>query len=152
MKLWLLRHGEAQPHARRDAERALTEHGRNEVRQSAERLRGRPLQRILVSPYVRAQQTAELVCEHLGLDLPLTTLDWLTPDDSPRDVANRLDQYPADELLIVSHNPLLGALAGLLVHGHLQLPFPLRTASLVGLEAELPLAGLMQQIELYHPR
>lgn len=152
MILWLLRHGEASPHARSDAERPLTEHGRAEVRQSAERLRGRPLQRILVSPYLRAQQTAELVRETLGLDLPLTTLDWLTPDDAPRDVASQLDQYPADELLVVSHNPLLGALAGLLVHGHLQLPFSLRTASLVGLEAELPLAGLMRQIELHHPR
>ncbi len=152
MILWLLRHGEAQPHARSDPERALTTHGRAEVRQSAERLRGRPLQRILVSPYLRAQQTAELVRESLGFDLPLTTLDWLTPDDSPRNVANQLDQYPADEVLVVSHNPLLGALAGLLVHGHLQLPFPLRTASLVGLEAALPVAGLMQQIELYHPR
>ncbi|HSC82316.1 MAG TPA: phosphohistidine phosphatase SixA [Pseudomonas sp.] len=152
MILWLLRHGEAAPHARSDAERALTEHGRAEVRQSAERLRGRPLQRILVSPYRRAQQTAELVRETLGLELPLTTLDWLTPEDSPRKVANQLDHYLADELLVVSHNPLLGALAGLLVHGHLQQPFSLRTASLVGLEADLPLAGLMQQIELYHPR
>lgn len=152
MILWLLRHGEAQPHARSDAQRALTEQGRAEVRQSAERLRGRSLQRILVSPYLRAQQTAELVRDTLGLDLPLTTLDWLTPDDSPREVANRLDQYPADELLVVSHNPLLGALAGLLVHGHLQLPFPLRTASLVGLEAELLMPGLMHQIELHHPR
>ncbi|MBB2496255.1 phosphohistidine phosphatase SixA [Aquipseudomonas ullengensis] len=151
MKLWLLRHGEAAAQARSDAERALTAHGRAEVRQSAERLRGAALQQILVSPYLRAQQTAELVREVLGLDLPLTTLEWLTPDDSPREVANQLDHFVVDELLIVSHNPLLGALAGLLVHGHLQLPFPLRTASLVGLEAELPLIGGMRQIGLYHP-
>ena len=40
MKLWLLRHGEAEPHASRDSERRLTAHGRKEVLQSAARLAG----------------------------------------------------------------------------------------------------------------
>ena len=110
MTLWLLRHGEAEARARSDAERPLTERGRKEVRRSAERLRGRPLQYILASPYLRAQQTAEIVREVLGLALPLTTVDWATPDDSPRDAANRLDSYPG-HCLLVSHNPLLGQLA-----------------------------------------
>lgn len=30
MRLWLLRHGEAEPRARTDAERSLTPHGRDE--------------------------------------------------------------------------------------------------------------------------
>ncbi|MWV13507.1 phosphohistidine phosphatase SixA [Pseudomonas sp. R-28-1W-6] len=151
MKLWLLRHGEAEPRARSDAERVLTEHGRKEVRHAAKHLRERPLEQILVSPYRRAQQTAELVREKLGLQLPLTTLDWLTPDDDPRQVLRRLDEFTAEELLIVSHNPLLGALAGLLVHGHLQQPFTLHTASLICLGGEFPLAGAMTVDALYHP-
>ncbi|MDD5442704.1 MAG: phosphohistidine phosphatase SixA, partial [Pseudomonas fluorescens] len=38
MKLWILRHGEAEGHARTDAERNLTEHGRGEVLRSAAHL------------------------------------------------------------------------------------------------------------------
>lgn len=149
MTLWLLRHGEAEPRARSDAERALTERGRKEVRRSAEHLRGRPLQHILASPYLRAQQTAEIVREALGLTLPLITVDWATPDDSPREAANRLDDYPG-ECLLVSHNPLLGSLSGLLIHGHLQQPLGLHTASLVALDGE-PIPGLMQLSGLHHP-
>ncbi|MFG0382460.1 phosphohistidine phosphatase SixA [Pseudomonas sp. zbq_18] len=149
MTLWLLRHGEAEPRARSDAERPLTERGRREVRKAAERLRGCELAHILVSPYLRAQQTAELVRESLGLKLPLTTVDWATPDDSPRAAANQLDAYPG-ECLLVSHNPLLGSLAGLLLHGHLQQPLGLSTASLVALDGET-IPGLMQLAGLYHP-
>ena len=43
MKLWILRHGEAEGHARTDAERNLTEHGRAEVLRSAAHLIGQPL-------------------------------------------------------------------------------------------------------------
>lgn len=150
MTLWLLRHGEAEARARSDAERPLTERGRKEVRRSAERLRGRPLQYILASPYLRAQQTAEIVREVLGLALPLTTVDWATPDDSPREVANRLDSY-SGHCLLVSHNPLLGQLAGFLQHGHLQEPLLLRTASLVELDGAVAIPGLMQLAGLYHP-
>ena len=150
MTLWLLRHGEAEARARSDAERPLTERGRKEVRRSAERLRGRPLQYILASPYLRAQQTAEIVREVLGLALPLTTVDWATPDDSPREVANRLDSYSGN-CLLVSHNPLLGQLAGFLQHGHLQEPLLLHTASLVELDGAAAIPGLMQLAGLYHP-
>ncbi|MBB1521427.1 phosphohistidine phosphatase SixA [Aquipseudomonas guryensis] len=151
MKLWLLRHGEAEPRARSDAERALTEHGRKEVRHAAKHLRGVALTKILVSPYRRAQQTAELVRETLGLQLPLTTFDWLTPDDDPRAVLQQLDADAADEYLIVSHNPLLGSLAGLLVHGNLQQPITLHTASLVCLSGEHLLAGALALDALHHP-
>ena len=150
MTLWLLRHGEAEVRARSDAERPLTERGRKEARKSAERLRGRPLQHILVSPYLRARQTAEIVREVLGLALPLTTVDWATPDDSPHEAARHLDGYPG-HCLLVSHNPLLGQLAGFLQHGHLQEPLLLRTASLVELEGEGAIPGLMQLTGLYHP-
>ena len=66
MKLWILRHGEAEPHARSDAQRNLTEHGREQVRQAAAHLIGQSIDTILVSPYVRAQQTAEIVRKVLG--------------------------------------------------------------------------------------
>lgn len=151
MRLWLLRHGEAAAYARSDAERPLTPYGRDEVRRSAEHLRGQALQHILVSPYLRAQQTAELVRSSLNLDLPLTTFDWLTPDDDPREVLRQLHPYEGAEVLVVSHNPLLGALVGFLVHGHLQLPVAMRTASLAAVDGDLLMAGAMQLSALHHP-
>ncbi|MFP3681833.1 phosphohistidine phosphatase SixA, partial [Pseudomonas sp. SIMBA_041] len=49
----------------------------------------------------------------------------------------------ADNLLLVSHQPLVGNLIGLLQHGHLRDPQPMNTASLAELEGDWPLAGLM---------
>ncbi|WP_455231561.1 phosphohistidine phosphatase SixA [Geopseudomonas aromaticivorans] len=152
MRLWLLRHGQAGPYVRTgDHLRELTEHGRREVLHAAGHLLGEPLDAILVSPYVRAQQTAELVHEALGRQPALFTVDGITPDDDPRQVLQLLAERREHNLLLVSHQPLLGALAGLLVHGHLQQPLPLNTASLALLEGEMPLAGVMDLRALHHP-
>ncbi|MCP8465830.1 phosphohistidine phosphatase SixA [Pseudomonas sp. ZM23] len=152
MKVWLLRHGEAEPQARRDAERRLTAHGRKEVLKSAAQLAGQPLDGILASPYVRAQETAELVREALGFDGSVGTAPWLTPDDDPRDVLRFLDGRGEKNLLLVSHQPLVGSLAGLLIHGSRSDAVPFSTATLAELEGEYPVAGLMQLVSLHHPR
>jgi phosphohistidine phosphatase len=152
MRLWLLRHGEAEVQARSDAERALTSRGRQEVRQAAVQLEGRVLGAILVSPYVRAQQTAALVCSALGFTGRVDTVPWLTPDSDPREVLRQLDQYSQGELLLVTHQPLVGALAGLLIHGHRQQAVPMHTASLAELEGEVLAAGLMELLALVHPQ
>lgn len=150
MKVWILRHGEAQAHARSDAERELTSRGRDEVLQSAAHLLGKPLTRIIASPYVRAQQTADLVRQALGFSEQIATVSWLTPDSDPKQVLARLDSYAGEDILLVSHQPLVGALIGLAVHGNNQQPQPMSTASLAELEAELPLAGGMDLLSVRH--
>jgi phosphohistidine phosphatase len=151
MNLWILRHGEAHPQARTDAERELTVEGRNEVLGSAAHLMGRPLRWIIASPYVRARQTAELVRQALGFTDAVITVPWLTPESDPRNVLDQLQGYAHDELLLVSHQPLVGALIGLAVHANLQQPQSMSTASLAQLQAELPLAGAMELIGVRHP-
>ena len=152
MRLWLLRHGQAEPQAASDAARELTAHGRQEVQQAAAQLLGRPLTAIMASPYVRAQQTAELVRLELGFSGSVQTVSWLTPDSDPGDALKYLDEREHAEVLLVSHQPLIGALGGLLVHGHRQEPLPMRTASLAELEGDIPAAGLMELLALIHPR
>ena len=152
MTLWLLRHGQAEAHAASDAQRELTDFGRQEVLQSAAHLAGQPLAAIIASPYVRAQQTAELVRSELGFTGKINTVAWLTPDSDPRDALKYLDERERAEVLLVSHQPLIGALGGLLVHGHRQEPLPMRTASLAELEGDIPAAGLMELLALIHPR
>ena len=149
MKLWILRHGEAEPHARRDAERELTAHGREQVLHSAARLIGQPLDSILVSPYVRAQQTAELVRKTLGFTSGLVTVPWLTPESEPKYALGKLPD--TGNVLLVSHQPFVGELISLLLHGNLRQPQPMQTASLVELEGEWPLAGSMTLLSVYHP-
>jgi len=151
MKLWILRHGEAQSRARSDAERELTAHGRDEVLNTAANLMGKPLRWIVASPYVRAQQTAELVRQALGFSEPIITVPWLTPDSDPQNVLKHLDLYAADDVLLVSHQPLVGALVSVLVHGTHQHPQPMSTASLAELDGDFPLAGAMELRSVRHP-
>ncbi len=141
MKLWVLRHGEAESHAPSDAQRNLTEHGRQEVLHSAAHLIGQPISAIIASPYVRAQQTAQLVREVLGFLPEIRTVPWLTPDGNPLQVLEKLDTD--DNVLLVSHQPLVGSLISFLQHGHQRQPQPMSTASLAELEGDFPLAGLM---------
>ncbi|AAZ34113.1 phosphohistidine phosphatase SixA [Pseudomonas savastanoi pv. phaseolicola] len=150
MKVWVLRHGEAQSRARSDAERELTAHGREEVLKSAVHLSDKSVQRIIASPYVRAQQTAELVRQSLGFNDPVVTVPWLTPDSSPREVLLQLDKLGVDEVLLVSHQPLVGELIGVLAHGSPQQAEPMSTASLAELEGEFVLAGAMQLNSVRH--
>lgn len=152
MKLWLLRHGEAEPLVRSDAERNLTARGRQQVREAAGHLQGRALQAVLVSPYVRAQQTADVLCEALGFSGQRLTVPWLTPESEVRQALRELDGFAFDELLLVTHQPLVGALAGLLIHGHRQQPLPMNTASLALLEGDELLAGLMELTVHVHPQ
>ncbi|WP_426135398.1 phosphohistidine phosphatase SixA [Pseudomonas sp. PWP3-1b2] len=149
MKLWILRHGEAEAHAPSDAQRNLTEHGRGEALRSAANLIGQPISAIIASPYARAQQTAQLVREALGFDPEIRTVSWLTPDSSPLQVLEELDTD--DNVLLVSHQPLVGSLISFLQHGHLRQPQPMYTASLAELEGDFPLAGLMSLVSVKNP-
>jgi phosphohistidine phosphatase len=150
MKLWVLRHGEAEPHGTRpDSERALTAHGREEVLRSAAKLIGQPISAIYASPYLRAQETAMLVREALGFEPDIRTVEWLTPDNRPQAVAEQL--VSVDYALLVSHNPLVGNLLGYLQHGHVQEPEAVKTAGLAELEGDLPVAGAMKLNGIKHP-
>lgn len=150
MKLWILRHGEAQAKAASDEARELTAHGRDQVLHSAALLREAPLSRIIASPYVRARQTAELVRQALDFAQTVEIAGWLTPDSDPHDVLAQLDASEGEHLLLVSHQPLVGALVGLLAHGSYRHAEPMSTASLAELEGEGAMAGGMELLGVYH--
>ena len=70
-QLWLLRHGEAEPHgARADADRALTDRVEDQSRAAGRALAALELtfQLAFTSPKVRALATAELACAALGVE------------------------------------------------------------------------------------
>jgi phosphohistidine phosphatase len=70
-QLWLLRHGEAEPHdARPDDERRLTDRGREQARVAGCALAALKVKIHLAftSPKVRARDTALLACKALGVE------------------------------------------------------------------------------------
>ncbi|TWI53528.1 phosphohistidine phosphatase SixA [Pseudomonas duriflava] len=151
MKICLLRHGEAEPHAAGDELRRLTVRGEEEVRRSAQRLARESLTAIYASPYVRAQQTAAIVKNILGFVPPIVTVPGVTPDDDPAAALDWLAALPTSGVLLATHNPFVSQLAGLLIHGHRQEPLPMGTGSLAILEGPMAVAGAMTLIELFHP-
>ncbi|MFJ2282970.1 phosphohistidine phosphatase SixA [Pseudomonas sp. NPDC087803] len=150
MKLWVLRHGEAVPYGScPDSERELTEHGRKEALSSAAQLIGQPLTAIYASPYLRAQQTAQIVREALGFEPEIRTVEWLTPEVDPDKVADQL--VSVSNVLLVSHNPLVGNLLSYLQHGAGYPPEKVSTAGLAELESAELLIGSMTLNSLKHP-
>src|SRR2546423_5714231 len=71
LQLWLLRHGDAEPHdARPDPERRLTPRGERQAIAAGRALRklGLEVTVALTSPRVRAAETARIACEALGVE------------------------------------------------------------------------------------
>jgi phosphohistidine phosphatase len=150
MKLWVLRHGEAVPYGScPDSERELTDHGRKEALNSAAHLIGQPLTAIYASPYLRAQQTAQIVREALGFEPEIRTVEWLTPEVDPDKITDQL--VSVSNVLLVSHNPLVGNLLSYLQHGAGYPPEKVSTAGLAELESPELLIGSMTLNSLKHP-
>ncbi|MCX8146592.1 MAG: histidine phosphatase family protein [Azovibrio sp.] len=113
MDLLLWRHAEAEE-GPLDMQRRLTHRGEKQARQLARWLHQHmPKQlRILVSPAVRAQQTAA------ALDLPFETHRRLGPDAGAADLIATAGWPDAPgATLIVGHQPALGQMAALLLAG-----------------------------------
>jgi phosphohistidine phosphatase len=106
-QLWLLRHGEAEPHdAVPDDERALTERGREQAQAAGRALKALEVEVHLcfTSPKLRARETAELACAELGVE-PVDD-DALAEDFDGRAALDLMVAAGADQrVLVVGHEP-----------------------------------------------
>lgn len=122
MRVVLVRHGPAvdreDPACPPDPDRPLTPEGRARTRAAAAGLRALDVRPdlVLTSPYVRAVQTAEIVCEALALDAPATT-EHLLPGAEPMALAHFLASRSESEVLCTGHEPHLGLLLTSLLEG-----------------------------------
>ena len=68
--IWLLRHGDAEPHGGDDASRQLTDKGKKQAEDAGQAIAalGIEIEACLTSPKVRALQTAKIACEPLGME------------------------------------------------------------------------------------
>lgn len=151
MRIWVLRHGEAERETRSDPERTLTLHGA-ECAQAAgvflSSLVADSLQ-ICASPYVRAQQTAFAAAQALPHQR-IATVDWLMPDTDIPIVLRALSKLSHYDTLLVSHQPLVSALLGVLISGDYRAGPPMNTASLAELELNTVGTGCAKLISLRH--
>lgn len=120
MELYLFRHGIAedlQP-GKRDADRALLEHGRKkaaEVIQAARRGGLNP-SLIVSSPYLRAMQTAQVAADELEYRGEIVKTDTLIPHGSPEGVWHELRAHRDEQaILAAGHEPLLSHLTAYLL-------------------------------------
>ena len=116
MRIFVMRHGQAQSIASSDQRRELTAAGKCETEKMAVWLvqQKQHFDAIFVSPYIRAQQTANIVNDTLDHPMSVTTLDFITPEDSASKMHNYIDITFNDDteqkILIVSHMPLVSYL------------------------------------------
>ncbi|WGK80646.1 phosphohistidine phosphatase SixA [Vibrio aestuarianus] len=138
MKIFIMRHGEAEHYAVSDAERALTERGQREsvaVAVACEKQGLRHFDKVLVSPYLRAQQTWASIASYFESD-DVVTYDDITPygqADTVFDYVSALvDIEQLESVLLVSHLPLVGYLAAEFVTDLVPPMFP--TSGLIGID------------------
>lgn len=155
MKIYIMRHGEAQQFASSDAERALTDRGRHEseavARACASQRNVQSFDLVLVSPYLRAQQTWELLAEHFSVR-KVETCDGITPygqSDRVFDYLSALIEVDQlESLLLVSHLPLVGYLVSEFVEGMIPPMFP--TSGMICIEYD-PVTQTGQPLWNVHP-
>ena len=99
--LWLLRHGDAADGSP-DAERPLTEKGKDQARAAGRALKKLGVQpaACLTSPKLRAADTARIACEPLGIEPQLEPKLAGGPFD-----AEALAAGLGDDVLLVGHDP-----------------------------------------------
>ena len=105
-QLWLLRHGDAEPHGTRDDfDRRLTDRGEAQSRNAGAALQGLGISftAVVTSPRVRARDTALLACEALGVE-PVVH-EPLAGGFGAEGALALVGAEHGDRVLIVGHEP-----------------------------------------------
>lgn len=154
MKICIVRHGSAEQGADEDSQRNLTTKGLAQVQGAGrwlmEQLKHGDLASntlILSSPYLRAQQTAEAIAEATALSLNI--LPDLVPHGKIERIGEQLMSQTQD-LILVSHLPLVGRLAAKLVDGQMY-DQPWSPAECWLLEGDIAASGCMSVTSVWYP-
>lgn len=143
MKIYLIRHSNAvepgTPGYEDDSLRPLTEKGRDKMKDIASALKGLDVNPNLIvsSPYVRAQQTAEILAKVLKYKQELTFSDALVPMGNADHIIGEINEkYTVDELVLVGHEPCLSVLIGTLIAGNPELAINIKNGGVCCLSSD----------------
>jgi len=141
VKLFILRHGEAEPYRADDETRQLTDRGRAQVEQVMMACADKfpAAVQVHVSPFIRAQQTAAIALAHLRGPAAVTDA-LITPAGNPNVFIQHLEKIQSDVVLLVSHQPFVGLLAEYLC-GAARNEIVFDTATLACIDLEWVAAG-----------
>ena len=121
MDLYVIRHADALALGERgiskDSERPLSAEGEQQAAAVGKMLqrRGIVLDKLVASPYLRAQQTAQLLRQHLLPAPELVTTAALVPNAKPRQMAEYLQALPGKCVGLVGHLPHVAEWTGWLI-------------------------------------
>jgi len=142
LRVYLCRHGEAVAQAPTDAERPRTERGRLEVMSLWQDLReeGVRMERLIASPYRRAQQTALCIARAFG-GMDQEACGYLVPEAHPQHFLEWLIGQPEqDNTVLVSHMPLVSLLTAAWIGDPTARP-AFRVGSVAALDVEVAAPG-----------
>jgi len=140
LRIYILRHGIAEgAHARgSDADRALTQEGKQKLRRVLERAKAAGVRPslVLTSPLKRALQTAEIAAAILDVKPEPVRTKALLPENQPEGVWSELRAQNAEEVLIAGHEPLLSRVVAFLL-GVPALQVNMKKAGMVAVTVEI---------------
>jgi len=143
MELYILRHGLAgefgDPRYPDDSQRPLTAEGKRKMHQAALGMKalGLSFNLAFASPYLRARQTAEIVCHQLDcLDILQITPN-LEPGQNPLKAIKEINEFGARDksVLLTGHEPFLSGLIAYLISGSHSSQVEFKKGALCKLEA-----------------
>lgn len=150
MRIYILRHGHAEPQVSTDEARQLTDKGKAETRQvlSSCQQQIKNLEAIYASPLVRAQQTAGIAATFFP-GLHVHTAPVLVPEALPIKVYEWLSSLEQTSVLLVSHQPLVGILVNQLC-GVANGFYSMGTSSLAIIDVDVPAPAMGKMLALHH--
>ncbi len=142
MLLYLLRHAIAEDRAESDFARELTAEGIVQARSVADKFaqRSPQLDRVICSPYARAQQTASYVMP-LFPEIEMTSDEALRPTGDVYAAIAAIESYAVQHLLLVGHNPFMSRLLSLLVDGTIETRHYVSNANLYCISMDIVAPG-----------
>jgi len=142
MNLYLIRHAIAVDEGTaelEDSQRPLTDKGRKKMRQIARGLHalGVEFDLILSSPYLRSQETAEVLADVFKMKKKLIFSESLLPESEPEKVIAEINEsHAVDSIALVGHEPHLSSLIGLLTGGNVNIDVTLKKGGVCHLSAD----------------
>lgn len=122
MNLYLIRHAiaEEESPSGEDSQRVLTDKGAKKMRNIAKGLKtlGVEFDYIVSSPYLRAQQTAEILGDVFKIKKRVVVSENIAPMGDPNQLLAEINEkYSFSSLAVVGHEPYLSNLVSLLTAG-----------------------------------
>tara|TARA_B100000446_G_C10547858_1_gene339133 strand:+ start:3773 stop:4234 length:462 start_codon:yes stop_codon:yes gene_type:complete len=149
VKLYLIRHGEAVNGDTYDVNRQLTERGERRAQLAADWLAKTVKGPVSIwsSPYLRTRQTAEPIAR--ALDSKIIHHQCLQPEMTPQKVVEELT-LESQNMILVTHLPLVGRLAALLTEGSV-FDQPWSATEVWQLEGDVFAAGCLENTGVWYP-